>query len=121
MNVTSAIDFLSDYLLLFKNEVVRSWVWESEDSDFGKCVSWPVMDGSGMECVATVDLGLTQLQLSISERDTSRESEDPSVDTVVVFDALISFEDRTVTLNGEPLGYTEDAIREVINQFNQRV
>jgi hypothetical protein len=96
MNVTSAIDFLSDYLLLFKNEVVRSWVWESEDSDFGKCVSWPVMDGSGMECVATVD-------------------------TVVVFDALISFEDRTVTLNGEPLGYTEDAIREVINQFNQRV
>jgi hypothetical protein len=121
MNVTSAVDFLSNYLLLFTNEEVRSWVWESEDGDFGKCASWPVVADSGMECVATVDLGLTQLQLSISERDTSRESEDPSVDSAVVFDALISFEDRTVTLNGESLGYTEDAIREVINQFNQRV
>jgi len=122
MNVTNAVDFLSNYLLMFTSEEVRSWVWEPENGEFGKSASWPVVAaGSGVDCVATVDLGLTQLQLSISERDTSRDSEDPTVDTAVVFEALVSFEDRTVTLNGESLGYTEGAIREVITQFNQRV
>lgn len=122
MSVTNAVDFLSDYLLMFTSEAVRSWVWGPEDGEFGKSVSWPVVAAeSGVDCVATVDLGLTQLQLSISERDTSRESEDPTVDTAVVFEALVSFEDRTVTLDGESLGYTDGAIREVIGQFNQRV
>lgn len=120
MQTNDAVRFLAHFGPSFDNETVRSWVWTDEDGDFGKRESWDVATSASLQTIASVDLGLTQLQLSITERDASGEADERVNDAVLVFDALVSFEDRTVTLNGDSLGYTEASIREVISAFNER-
>ena len=89
-----------------------------DDSDFGKRAQWPVGEATVMEAIATVDLGETQLQLTITERDLATSSE--GGDAQISFDALISFEEQTLTVDGDALAYTREAITETIDQFNMR-
>ncbi|WP_199031647.1 hypothetical protein [Ralstonia sp. ASV6] len=118
MNVTSAGEFLTEFAPSFANEEVRGWAWDSADDEFGKRASWHVGEDLGLEVVATVDLGATQLQLTVTERDiaTSTEGEDARV----TFDVLIDFEEGLLTVGGESLAYTAAAIGEAIAQFNMR-
>ena len=118
MNVTDAAEFLSEFRQSFANEEVRGWAWDSDDDEYGKRVSWHVGDDPALETIASVDLGSTQLQLTITERDvaTSTEGEDART----AFDVLIDFEEGLLTVGGESLLYSAEAIREAIAQFNLR-
>ncbi|CAE6794498.1 hypothetical protein R70006_05006 [Paraburkholderia domus] len=118
MNVTDAAQFLAEFGSRFANDDVRGWAWGGEDSDFGKRVQWPVGEATVMEAIASVDLGETQLQLTITERDLATSSE--GGDAQISFDALISFDEQTLTVDGEALAYTREAIIETIDQFNMR-
>ncbi len=118
MNVTDAAHFLEQFRALFRNEEVRGWTWDSEDSDFGKRTQWPVGEATIVEAVATVDLGETQLELTITERDLMTSSE--GGDAQVTFRVLLSFEEQTLTVDGDGLAYTYEAIAETIEQFNER-
>lgn len=118
MNVTCASEFLAGFAQYFSSDEVRAWPWTEEDEQFGKRASWPVGDSVTMEATASVELTEAQLQLTITERDiaTSTEGEDARV----AFDALLVFEESTLTVDGEPLEYTPVAIVETIRQFNLR-
>lgn len=122
---TDASSFLSAHASNFENEAVRAWRWgdDPEDNDFGKSHSWDVVPfspehGQTVQVNASVDLQLTQLTLSISERDMS---EGPaSADTNIVFEALVQFEDRRIVVDGAEREYSTDEIRALIAEFNER-
>jgi hypothetical protein len=118
MNVTDASQFLTEFGARFENDEVRGWSWGADDADFGKRTQWSVGEPTLVEAIASVDLGETQLQLTLTERDvaTSTEGSDP----VTTFDVLISFEESTLTVDGVPLAFTPEAILETIEQFNAR-
>lgn len=126
MTPTDANDFLMGFGGEFENEVARNWRWSGQDDDdFGKMESWTVRpydpdNGQTVEVVASIDLQLTQLQLSISERDMTNGLLS-AADTTVVFDALIQFEDQTLTVGGEEREYSESEIRLAIQEFNDKV
>lgn len=122
---SDAVDFLRRFGPEFENETVRGWQWGQDDSDFGKTVSWDVQSfapeaGQVVEASASVDLQLTQLTLSISERDMT-EWRLANTDTTLIFEALVQFEDRTLTVNGVEREYTEAEVRSTIREFNERV
>lgn len=121
---TDAKDFLRRYAAAFENETVRGWEWIGDDDDFGKSLSWDVRpydpkEGQTVQVNASIDLQLTQLTLAISERDMT-EGGSADVDTSVVFEMLVQFEDRTLTVNGVEQEYSDSAIRAAILEFNER-
>lgn len=120
MSFFSADEFLPVFGPSIRNESVQSWVWAPEDDQIGKQYSWDI-GGDGVEAIATVDLQQSQLLLSISERNISDEGDPRQNDAVVTFLALIQFEDQSVSLDGQALPYTEQAMRDVIRQFNDRI
>lgn len=116
MTPTSAVEFLSKFADQFENPEVRGWIWLAEDDEFNKTASWsPGVSGGFLNTIATVDLGLTMLLLTITERIVE-DSE--GADSEITFSASIAFEDRTISLNDEPLTYDEESITSVIAQFN---
>lgn len=116
MQIQGAAHFLYEYGSRFAHDSVRAWVWEPDDNDFGKLAEWAVNQNSVVEATATVDLQAGQLQLTITERDLT----DGGASTSPIFTALISFDDRTVTVDGVPMEFSDNAIRNVIDQFNER-
>ncbi|WP_208458373.1 hypothetical protein [Burkholderia vietnamiensis] len=121
MDVTCAADFLQRWASHFTSEEVRNWVWTDEDDDFGKRTSWHVAGDPAVEAVATVELMYDQLQMTVTERDLATSSEDASsADAGVLFDALISFEDRSIVVDGEPLPWREESIADAIRLFGER-
>ena len=118
MLIANALDFIAACCSQIRNDTVQAWVWGEDDETFGKSVSWPI-GADNVEAIASVDLQSTQLTLSISERDISGQSDGGTTeDAEVTFVALVQFEDQTVTLNGDTLPYTRQAIQDVIMQFN---
>lgn len=121
MEITCAADFLQHWAARFSNEEIRNWVWAADDDDFGRRTSWRVGGDPAVEAVASIELVLNQVQLTITERDLATSSEGMSdADSVVVFDALIEFETQSIVLDGEPLPWTEAAVAAVVQQFNER-
>ncbi|KVV07461.1 hypothetical protein [Burkholderia ubonensis] len=118
MNVTDAAGFLAEYGTRFANETVRAWGWAEEDSDYGKRESWHVGHAVTVEAIATVDLSENQLQLTITERDVATSNE--GGDTQTVFDVLLDFDEQTLTVDGEVLMCTHEAVLDAIDQFNRR-
>ena len=118
MSFFDAQDFLPAMGLYIANDVVKAWSWEKDDDQFGKRHSWSI-GGEGVEAIATVDLQLAQLTLSISERDISGVEEGRDADPVLTFEALFQFEDQTVVKDGVALPYTSQAMADVIRQFNE--
>lgn len=122
---SDASRFLSSFAHFFENDVVREWKWDgSDDNDFGKAHSWDVVPfdpeaGQVVQANASVDLQLTQLTLSVSERqmDTGPSS---NTDTRIVFEALIQFEDCRLTVGGVEREYSEEEIRAAILEFSER-
>lgn len=115
---TDAREFLACFGATFENEVVRTWQWDGEDADFGKSHSWTVRPfapeaGQIIEVVASVDLQLTQLTLSISEREVD-------ADAVLTFVALVQFEDGTLAVNSVERECCEQEILAAIADFNER-
>lgn len=113
-----ASEFLANFGALFENEFVRAWQWGGDDADFGKSYSWTVRAidpelGQVVEVVASVDLQLTQLTLSISERESA-------ADAVLTFVALVQFEDRSLAVNSVETEYSALEIMAVIADFNER-
>lgn len=116
--------FLGQYAAAFENEAVRGWQWVGDDDDFGKSLSWDVRPydpavGQTVEVNASVDLQLTQLTLAISERDMT-DGNSAATETSVVFEVLVQFEDRTLSVNGVEQEYSDSAIRAAILEFNER-
>ncbi|ABO60234.1 hypothetical protein LA345_37045 (plasmid) [Burkholderia vietnamiensis] len=118
MNVTDAAGFLAEYGARFANEEVRAWSWSDGDDECGKRASWPVGQGATVEAIASVDLSENQLQLTITERDVATSSE--GGDTQIVFDLLLDFEEQALTVDGEVLMCSHEAVLEAIEQFNRR-
>ncbi len=121
---SDAKDFLERFAPEFENVAVQGWKWDKEDDDFGKSLSWDIRpydpeSGQSIQANASVDLQLTQLMLSISEREMENSPLD-NTDTRIVFDALVQFEDRTLTVSGTEREYSESEIRAVIREFNER-
>lgn len=119
-----AKDFLERFALEFGNDAVQGWVWGGEDDDFGKAISWDVRpykpeEGQVVQANASIDLQLNQLTLAVSERDM-KEGALANTDTRMVFEALVQFEDRTLTVDGADREYSESEIRTVIREFNER-
>lgn len=120
MPVADAKGFLSQYASLFVHEGVPTLEWNDDDNDFGRTVSWNVGLSSSIETIATVELAQTQAQLTITERDLSGDGDPREVETRVIFDALLSFDEQTVSLDGVILPYNDESIRHVIAAFNER-
>ena len=121
---SDAKDFLARYGREFENDAIQGWVWGGEDDDFGKALSWDTHpcepeSGQTVQANASVDLQLTQLTLAISERDLG-DKVSPHADAAVVFTALLQFEDRTLTVDGDEREYSESEIGAVIREFNER-
>lgn len=114
MPATDAQSFLIDHASRFAAPDVQAWVWEEDDAIFGKRSAWQI-DGEGATVTASVELMAGQLQLHVGERDL--DSDDQSLQTV--FDALVSFDDRTITMNGDALPYGDASIEQVIDRFNE--
>jgi len=113
--------FLNEFGAKFANEQVRSWVWSTEDEDSGKRTSWPAGADPVLETVASVELMENQVQLTITQRDIATSSEDVShADAQLVFDALIHFEEQSISLDGEPVLFGPDSIVDVIQRFNRQ-
>lgn len=115
MPAINARTFLTQYASLFDAAEVAGWHWEDEDDEFGKRTSWPVGAEPTLQTTAAVDLMLNQLQLHVSERDLDTDEQQ----TQTVFEALISFDDRTITINGEALPFDDTSITTVIARFNE--
>lgn len=120
MQITSASEFLGRFATLFENPQAAQWKWEADDEIFGKQISWKLGVSDAVDADACIDLTGSQLQLTITERAAAAAEAGMGGDTAIVFDALISFDDETVTLNGRTLPYEEGAIRDVIAAFNER-
>jgi hypothetical protein len=121
MEIICAAEFLQHWAGRFSNDEIRNWVWTVDDDDFGKRTSWHVGADPAVEAVASVELMVDQVQLTITERDLATSSEGVSdADATVVFDALIQFEEGSVVLDGEPLPWDEKSITSVVQQFNER-
>jgi hypothetical protein len=122
MEIISATEFLQQWAARFSNDEIRNWVWSSDEDDvFGKRASWRVGEDPAMEAVASAELMLDQIQLTITERDLATSSEGMSdADATVVFDAQIQFEEQSIVLDGEPLPWGEKSIASVVQQFNER-
>lgn len=121
MPIADAKDFLQKYASAIESRAVAGWQWDADDDVFGKTVSWECGTPDLISATATVDLSATQLQLTITERDISGEGDPRDVDSEVVFNGLVAFEDRMVTLGGVTLPYSDASIRQVITEFNERV
>lgn len=115
MAPTSAVEFLSRFAFRFENPVVRGWAWSPEDDDFNKTEAWQKESVDFLQTIATVDLGLTLLLLTITERPVD---DSDGTDAHISFSAAVSFEERTILINGEPLPYDDESIASVIAQFN---
>lgn len=113
--MSDAIAFLTQFGALFESTEVQQWTWGEGDDLHGKRVSWPVGDGEVVEAVASVELMATQLQLTVTERDLSN----PEMGSDVSFDALVNFDEKIVTLNGEPMPYEAASVQQVIERFNE--
>ncbi|MBN3729369.1 hypothetical protein [Burkholderia sp. Tr-20390] len=118
MNVTDAAGFLAEYGSRFTNDAVRAWCWGDDDAIFGKREAWSVGHASTVEAIASVDLSENQLQLTITERDVATSTE--GSDTHTVFDVLLDFDEQTLTVDGEALLCSHEAVLEAIEQFNRR-
>ncbi|CAG9184172.1 hypothetical protein [Cupriavidus pampae] len=114
MPATDAQSFLIGHASRFVATDVQAWVWEDDDAIFGKRSAWQI-DGEGTAVTASVELMAGQLQLHVGERDL--HSDDQSLQTV--FEALVSFDDRTVTMNGDALPFDDASIELVIDRFNE--
>lgn len=112
--------FLSRYGHLFAVDELQSWVWGGEDDEFGKSLSWDLQtpaEGQPFLVNASVELQLTMLNLSISERDLSHSNND----TEIVFSAQIYFDEERIVLNGDALVYSSESIAIVVRAFNEGV
>lgn len=97
--------------------------WSTDDADFGKLISWDVRAfapelGQTAQVNASVDLQLTQATLSVSVRDME-EGALANTDTELVFVGLVQFEDKTISVNGEPREFTEASLADMIREFNE--
>jgi hypothetical protein len=115
MSILDAESFLIEYASRFASVEVQAWQWEPDDDLFGKRTAWSVGDGAATQATASVELMAGQLQLHVSEREL--HSDEQSVQTV--YEALISFDDRTVTMDGGTLPYDAASIEAVIDRFNE--
>ncbi|WP_454727974.1 MULTISPECIES: hypothetical protein [Cupriavidus] len=115
MSVTDAQAFLSQFAGRFVAAEVQVWEWDKDAEVWGKRAAWTLGDGVVTQATASVELMAGQLQLHVSERDLSGDEQDAQT----VFEALISFDDRTVTVDGVTLPYTDGSIEAVIDRFNE--
>lgn len=116
MNLTGSA-FLHAYGPQFSHPVVAGWVWEADDDIFGKSVSWSLGRSDLIDAQATVDLSAGQLQLTITERPLGDAD---SGESNVVFNALVSFDDRTITFDGADLPYEDAVLHNLIAAFNEQ-
>lgn len=115
MNLTAG-SFLQAYGSRFSHPAILGWNWEADDDIFGKTASWSLGRMADIEAQATVDLSAGQVQLTITERSLASAAPDADV----VFSALVSFDDRAITVDGVSFPYVESSISYVIGEFNER-
>lgn len=120
MLIKNASHFLRLYAQLFSHEAVAAWGWGDGDDEFGKTAEWKPRRSDAIDTTATVDLTEGQLQLTITERALVPEGDSRTADSEVVFSALASFDEGTITSDVliEPI--TDDAVRQMIADFNER-
>ncbi|WP_432262881.1 hypothetical protein [Cupriavidus sp. TMH.W2] len=115
MHITDARSFLDRFAERFESTEVQAWHWEADDNDFGKRTSWQVGDGMATEVTAAVELMAGELTLRVTERQLDADDSDSEA----TFEARVSFDDRTVTIDGATLPYDEPSIAAVIDRFNE--
>lgn len=115
MHITDASSFLGRFAERFDSAEVQAWHWDADDNVFGKRTSWPVGDGMVSEITAAVELMAGELTLRVTERQLDADDSGSEA----VFEARVSFDDRTVTVDGESQPYDDGSIAAVIDRFNE--